>query len=260
MPLKQYLFFLIFLFSSHYFYSQSSVSGTVFNENQFALSGVLVVNINTDEKTVSDEFGNFKINANEKDELRFVRVNYDRASVKITSANFIFSVKIFMSYTPELIETVDLSFVPSGDLSKDSKKLNRVDKVAQLEQDIGLPKSPEKPREKPADLKKSVLLPILFGNLNVQGIYDLASGKARRQKRLYKYQDFQEKIEWIKTNLKEDFFKENNIPENQISDFLGFAINTNSSVVSGFKQKNIDKVSFALIQVATEYLKKNKKQ
>jgi hypothetical protein len=36
-------------------------------------------------------------------------------------------------------------------------------------------------REKPAEVK-SVLLPILLGNLNVQGVYDLISGKARGRK------------------------------------------------------------------------------
>ena len=254
--MKRSLFFLIFLFSLKFFYSQTYVSGQVFNDSKIALSGVLVVNINTNEKTVSDADGRFSIRAKENDELRFVRVNYERASKIIKPENFYIPLQVFMEYVPELIETVDLSFVPSGDLSKDSKKLNKVDKIAKLEENIGLPKNPEKPREKPADLKKSVLLPILFGKLNVQGIYDLASGKARRQKRLYKYQDFQEKIEWIKANLKEDFFKENQIPEKQISDFLGFAINTNSDVANGFKQKNIDKVSFALIQMAPEYLTK----
>lgn len=254
--MTRYLFFLIFLFCLKFFYSQTYVSGQISNDSNVALSGVLIVNINTNEKMGSDQSGNFKIRANLNDELRFVRLNYERASIIIKPENFYIPLKILMIYDAELIESVDVGFAPSGDLGKDSKRLNKVDKIAQLEQDIGLPKNPEKPREKPADLKKSVLLPILFGSLNVQATYDIISGKARQQKRLYKYQDFQEKIDWIKANLKDDFFLENNIPDNQISDFLSFAINTNSTVDQGFKQKNIDKVSFALIQMAPEYLKR----
>lgn len=254
--MPRYLFFLIPLFSFLNFHSQTFVSGQILNDSNIPLSGVLVVNTNTNEKSGSDQNGKFTIRAKENDELRFVRLNYERASTIIKPENFYIPIKILMEYVPELIEAVDVGFAPSGDLGKDSKRLNKVDKIAQLEHDIGLPKNPEKPREKPADLKKSVLLPILFGNLNIQATYDVISGKARRQKRLYKYQDFQEKIEWIKANLKEDFFQENQIPENQISDFLGFAINTNSAVMQGFKQKNIDKVSFALIGMAPDYLKR----
>lgn len=258
--MTKYLFFLIFVFPLKFFNSQNLVSGQIFNDSKVALSGVLVVNINTNEKTGSDQNGYFSIRAKENDELRFVRLNYERASTIIKSENFYIPIRILMVYDAELIETVDVSFLPSGDLGKDSSQLNKVDKVAQLEKNIGLPKNPEKPREVPSKVGRNILLPIVFGKLDVQAIYNVLSGKARRQKRLYKYQDFQEKVDWIKNNLKEDFFKENQIPNNQILDFIGFALNTNSTIGQGFKQKNIDKISFALIQMAPEYLKrKNRK-
>ena len=95
------------------------------------------MNTSTNEKSGSDQKGNFKIRAKENDEFRFVRLNYERASTIIKPENFYIPVKILMEYVPELIEAVDVSFAPSGDLGKDSKRLNKVDKIAKLEKNIG---------------------------------------------------------------------------------------------------------------------------
>ena len=255
-PLKIYLFFLILIFPATFFLSQTTVSGNVYNENQVSLSGVLVVNIDNDLKSITDENGHFVISANSGNELRFVRQNYERPSAIVSSTSYFFGLNITMIFAPTDIEEVKLNPKLSGDLAIDSKSLSKEDKIAQLNADIGLPKSPEKPREKPADFKRSVLLPALFGQVNFQSIYDLASGKARRQKRLYKYEDFQEKIEWLKSNLRSDFFKENNINESQTSDFLSFVLLESNALNNSFKAKNIDKAEFILLGFVKQYLER----
>ncbi|MBC7556242.1 MAG: carboxypeptidase regulatory-like domain-containing protein [Chryseobacterium sp.] len=254
--MKLYLFFLILIFPATFFLSQTTVSGNVYNENQVPLSGVLVVNIDNDLKSITDENGHFVINANAGNELRFVRQNYERASAIVNSNSYFFGINTKMIFAPTDIEEVIVSRKLSGNLANDSKLLTKVDKIAQLNSDIGLPKSPEKPREKPADLKKSVLLPILFGQVNFQSIYDLASGKARRQKRLYRYEDFQEKIEWLKSNLRSDFFRENSINKSQTSDFLSFGLLESNALNNSFKAKNIDKAEFILLGFVKQYLER----
>ncbi|MFP3802729.1 hypothetical protein, partial [Paraburkholderia sp. SIMBA_027] len=79
-----------------------------------------------------------------------------------------------------------------------------------------------KMREKPAEIKE-VLLPMLLGNLNVQGVYDLISGKARKQKIIYKYEDLQEDIAWIRNRVEDDYFVKTGIPKDKISDFIEFS-------------------------------------
>ena len=92
--MTKYLFFLILFFPTSFLLSQNSISGTVFNENQIPLAGVLVANIDNDLKSFTDENGHFVITANSGNELRFVRQNYDRASVIVTSSSYLFGLNI----------------------------------------------------------------------------------------------------------------------------------------------------------------------
>jgi hypothetical protein len=256
--LKIFLLFIILIFPTGSFLSQTTVSGKVSNENGIPLPGVLVVNISTDQKTGTDENGHFEIKANSGDELRFVRKNYERASVVVSSGSYFFGLNITMIYSPTDIEEVIVNPKLSGDLSKDSKSLTKVDKLAQLNKDLGLPRAPEKMREKPADVKQDVIAPLLSLSIKPQAIYDLLSGKARRQKNLYKFDDFQEKIAWLKSSINPDFFKENNIKETQISDFLNFALLKSNDLSNSFKTKNSDKAEFILLGFVPEYLKRSK--
>ncbi|SFI22481.1 peptidase associated/transthyretin-like domain-containing protein [Halpernia frigidisoli] len=253
--MKIILFSLLLLFPV-FIFSQKAVSGIVSDENQIPLSGVLVVNINLDQKTQTNENGNFEINANSGDELRFVRQNYERSSVIIRSDSYFFGLKITMVYAPTDIEEVIVKPKLSGNLSKDSKSLNKEDKLAQLNKDIGLPKAPLKMREKPADVKKDVIAPLLSLSLKPQAIYDLISGKARRQKRLYQYDDFQDKLNWLKSNIKADFFLRNDIKTADISDFLNFSLLQSNDLQNCFKTKNTDKAEFTLLGLIPAYLKR----
>ena len=123
--MNKFLFFLILCFPLILF-SQTTISGNVFNENDIPLSGVLVVNINTNQKTGTNENGHFEIKANSGDELRFVRQNYERASSIISFTSYFFDLKINMVFAPTDIEEVILNPKLSGDLSKDIKKISQM--------------------------------------------------------------------------------------------------------------------------------------
>lgn len=246
---------LLFFYFGFYAFSQQ-VAGRVTNDSGVGLSSVLVVNISNQAKTYTDTNGNFQIPANTGDELRFVRENYYRLSQFIFTNNTSTFLNIELTKIPTEIAEVHIINL-SGDLGKDSKMLTKKDKTAELEKEIGVPKPPEKPREKPAELEQ-ILIPILVGQLNVQKVYDLISGKSRRQKNLYKYEDLQDKISWVKQNIEASYFTKLGIPENRISEFLQFSFSQNPIILDYVKAKNASAIALVLEELAPVYLKKSK--
>lgn len=240
------LFALLFALS----FSQTKISGTIRSEGDMIITSVLVVNTANDQKTMSNERGEFSIDASIGDEIRFSKAAYERNAVKVNLANS--PLSIILIRIPEQIETVNIIGL-SGNLKNDSKKVNKEDKVAQLQKDLGLPKSPEKPREKTAEVKE-VVVEALLGGLNVQGVYDLVSGKARRQKRWYKYEDLQDDILWVRKSLEDDYFIEAEIPKLKINEFLEFCFIIKPEIRAYFKAKNISKVMLKFEDVIPIYV------
>lgn len=235
-------------------FSQTKISGTIRSEGDMIITNVLIVNISNDQKTMSNERGEFSIDASIGDEIRFSKAGYERNAIKVNLANF--PLSIILVRIPEQIESVNIIGL-SGDLKNDSKKVNKEDKVAQLQKDLGLPKSPEKPREKPAEVKE-VVVAALLGGLNVQGVYDLVSGKARRQKRWYKYEDIQDDILWVRKSLEDDYFIEAEIPKLKINEFLEFSFIIKPEIRAYIKAKNLSKVMLKFEDVIPIYVERLK--
>lgn len=250
-------FFLGLLFCFSSMFSQQ-VSGVVTDENQNSLPGVLVINMATDHKVTTNLNGEFSINASPTNELRFVRKGFERSSKSIVERDFSVSVNVTLMRVAQEIEAVEVSPLKlTGDLNKDSRNLTKIDRAAQVEKAIGVPRPPEKPREKPADAKRDILLPLLSLSpaLNIQAIYDVISGKARKQRSWYKYDDLQNNINWIRERVDDDYFTKVGIPQEKISDFLQFSIGTKLEVNQGVKAKNLSKVLFGLEETFPLYLK-----
>lgn len=233
---------LLFFLLSAKFFSQQKVYGKIISENDLVITNVLIVNISNDKKVYSDANGNFEIEASVNDEIRFSKAGYERSSRRVSDLNS--SMNVVLLRIPEEIETVEILDL-LGDLNKDSRKLAREDKVAKLQKDIGLPKSPEKPREAPAELKK-VLIAAAVGSVNVQAVYDLISGKARKQKRWYRYEDVQDKISWIRKRIDDEYFVESEIPAERISEFLEFSFIIKPEISSAVKERNLSKAMLGI--------------
>jgi hypothetical protein len=133
----------------------------------------------------------------------------------------------------------------------------KVDKGEQVRDAVGLPQPVGKMRERPAEVK-SVLLPILLGNLNVQGVYDLISGKARRQKRQYRYDDLQEHVAWIRDRIDDDYFVKAGIPADRISEFIQFSFLAKPQVRTYVKAKNLSGVMLRLEETAPLFIQRLK--
>lgn len=228
------LIFIVFPFLN--VFSQKTVEGSITDEDGVALPAVMVMNISSEKKTYTASDGTFSIEAAPEDELRFVRSGYERSSIQ---AKYLTDKRsaIKLIRIAEPIEEVEIANL-TGDIKKDSRKVAKIDKGKIVEEAVGLPQPTGKMRETPADIKQ-VLLPILLGNLNIQGLYDLISGDARRMKRQYKYDDLQEDIFWIRERVEDEYFINEGIPKERISEFIEFSFFDKPQTRTFVRAKNL---------------------
>ena len=246
---------LVFLLLSINVFAQQKVVGTVTDEEFNPLPAVLVVNINLGIKTATDSSGKFEIPAKASDELRFVRNGYERGSL-ITTGN-VANVRLFRSAVA--IEEVEIEKVRlSGNIERDAASLQKTDKVENLQKEIGVPKAPEKPREKPAELTEDVLKPLLSLQIKPQAIYDIISGDSRRKKSLYRFEDLQDNIRWIRTKLDDEYFTKAGIPQGKIDEFLEFSLRENDEIASSVEVNNLSKVLLMMEDLLPIYLNRIK--
>jgi hypothetical protein len=121
---------LLFLFIlANYFPAQEYIFGKIASEQNIELSGVLILNARTDEKTYSDNDGNFMIAAKNNDALRFVKQKFDRITYSVKSEDFKNSIKITLIKSVIVIEEVELKIKLTGNLKEDAKRVEPVRKV-----------------------------------------------------------------------------------------------------------------------------------
>lgn len=250
--------FLLFLFLCNALFSQQMITGRIIDDNNEDLSGVTVINMSTDKKVYSNSLGMFSIEASSNDELRFVKEDFRRQSKRVLTDGVNSQLLIQLFQIPKEIEEVKIVKRLTGDLEQDSRIVAKADKGEIVRDAVGLPQPVGKMREKPAEVKQ-VLLPILLGNLNVQGAYDLISGKARKQKRLYRYDDLQEHIAWIRDRVEDDYFTKAGIPADRISEFIEFSFVAKPQVRTYVKAKNLSGVLLRLEETIPLYVERLKK-
>ncbi len=225
------------------------------DDNGESLNAVTIVNMSTDKKAYSDSQGIFSIEANPNDELRFVKEDFRRVSRRVLTDGINPQLLITLFQIPKDVGEVKIVKKLSGDLEQDSRIVTKVDKGEQVKQAVGLPEPVGKMREKPAEVK-SVLLPILLGNLNVQGVYDLISGKARKQKRQYRYDDLQEHIAWVRGRVEDDYFVKAGIPADKISEFIEFSFAAKPQVRTYVKARNLSGALLRMEEVIPVFIER----
>ena len=121
---------LLFLFLlAHSFYAQEYIFGKITSEQNIELSGVLILNTRTDEKTYSDGDGNFMISAKNNDALRFVKQKFDRITYSVKPEDFKNSIKISLIKSVVEIEEVEIKTKLTGNLREDARRVESVKKV-----------------------------------------------------------------------------------------------------------------------------------
>ena len=234
--MKRFLLFYCLCIS--FFVCSQTISGVVVSEEDHPISKVLIVNMSSNQKVYTDNFGNFSIAGKMGDELRFAKEKYKGERIKINND----LLKVILQQLPQEIEEVKII----------NKRLAETQEE-KLRKDIGLPKGPEKPREKPADLADDFLR--IPPKVNIQNIYDAISGKSRRLKRLYKYEDLQEGLAWIQNNIDLEYFAEAGISPEKFNDFLMFSLK-DEKVLMYMKAKNIGGLTVSLDNHIGAYLEK----
>ena len=234
--MKRFLLFYCLCIS--FFVCSQTISGVVVSEEDHPISKVLIVNMSSNQKVYTDNFGNFSIAGKMGDELRFAKEKYKGERIKINND----LLKVILQQLPQEIEEVKII----------NKRLAE-SQEEKLRKDIGLPKGPEKPREKPADLADDFLR--IPPKVNIQNIYDAISGKSRRLKRLYKYEDLQEGLAWIQNNIDLEYFAEAGISPEKFNDFLMFSLQ-DEKVLMYMKAKNLGGITVSLDNHIGAYLEK----
>lgn len=246
---KKIVFIVLVFFVMVKVVAQKKISGKVLMSEGLALEQVLVVNMKTGVKILTDADGEFKISAEETEELRLIRKGYERISHYIKSTDFEKKL-IFKMQKPEVeIEEVVIANFSKGKMEK-------------LQESIGVPHvkkgTPSSPRV--ANLK-SVLSSILSlsPSLNLNDIQDLVTGDSRRRKALYKYENFQEKVYWVKDRIEVEFFTKREIPEERITEFITFAITEKTEIKYYIKARNLVQIKNVLKNVLPTYVERLKK-
>lgn len=251
-------FLLLIILMSANVFCQQKVTGKISDDNNTDLAAVTVINMATDQKVYTNLSGEFSIDASANDELRFIKPNYERISKNVLSNGANPFLYVTMMRIAENIEEVKVTKI-TGDLNKDSKAVAKIHRGELVEQAVGLPQPVGKMRLKPAEVKQ-VLLPILLGSLDVQGMYDLISGTARRQKRKYKYDDLQQHILWVRDRVDAEYFTKAGIPEERISEFIEFSFLAKPQTRTFVKAKNLSGVLLRMeetIPLYTARIKEN---
>ncbi len=250
---------LILLFSFVQTAAQSQITGKIVDENGNGISSVLIVNIQTDQQTTSNSLGEFIIPATQNEELRFIKSGSDRFSKNIKNEDFGEELIIKLQPTVIQIEEVKIARVKlTGNLEKDAQNLAKNNKTDKLNSAIGVPNAPEKPREKPAETVNDVLLPMLTGSLNVQAVYDIVSGDARRKKHLYQHEDFQDDVSWMWNRLGQEYFDEAEIPKQKIREFIEYSLRENPKIRMYIRAKNFSSAMLLMDEIVPRYLQQTK--
>jgi len=189
---------------SQNFYSQQ-IKGKIVSDS-ISVNQVLVININSQEKTYSDSHGQFIINANVSDEIRFVKEGYERKILKIKNND---DVLIDLIKLVTEIEEVEVRKKLSGNLSADSKLFNENKKKINLNNDLKVyfktKSGGELMKPKPGEFIQPVSSGFTFGEI----------------KSKWKLPDL---VEWIRDNLTDDYFISMGLELSEINSFLYYSL------------------------------------
>ena len=261
MKIKLLTLFLMMLSVS--VFSQEYIFGKVSTESGTELPNVVIINMRTDEKIVTDKDGYFMTAAKTGDEIRFVKNTYERKIQRITNENFSRPLNISLEKSPYLIEEIELAFNPTGNLKKDVKSLDPPKKVVALNSsmDSYMRISPTEPS--PKLITPSAFAPKDFnvGQVDivkaVSALVGLAS-KASSPLTKANYVETQDFVRKIKTTMDLSFYTSQGWDEEELDRFLIYADNVYSLAKKYRKDFNVNAINADMKMAYREYVKTRK--
>ncbi|CAM3606780.1 carboxypeptidase-like regulatory domain-containing protein [Elizabethkingia occulta] len=236
--MKQKLLFILFFISYSCITAQTFVSGKILNEEDSPLPGVQIFNMQNKKAVYTDTEGRFRIEASIGDEIRILTNQYNRREIIVSESALKQEQKIKMN--PSVREIAGVNILSKSQIEHMKKK-------------IGIPGPPEKPREKVPTLKNSVKIPVIPIGIavNLNNLYKLVSGDARRIKALYKYEDQQEYLTKLVMLPGDDFWEQSGIPLEKRTEFIQYLIG--KKIISGKPSK--EQLELAALPFTEEFRK-----
>lgn len=216
------LFFLttFFFINTH---AQNYIFGKIISEDSAEIQDVTVINIRTDERTVTNRDGHFMVSGRAGDELRFIKAGYERIVKKISKEIIDAPINITLKRETILIPEVEVKQGLTGDLKIDAKTLNRPKKVEKLIKDI------DRYIAQKSDPRILAARPGEFVQPKGQGF---SIGKVKN-----KWDDI-DLMAYLHSALGDDYFTNLKIEKPQIEHFISYVL------AGGFERKSILKYGF----------------
>lgn len=136
--MKIKLLFLLSFFLFLKISAQDYIFGKIVTEEKLEMMDVTVINIRTDDRVTTNKDGHFMILGRAGDDLRFVKIGYERQQIKTSTENIQNPLNIILRRSAALIEEVEIKKGLTGDLKIDTKTMNPPKKVEKLRSDLAL--------------------------------------------------------------------------------------------------------------------------
>jgi hypothetical protein len=217
---------LLFILSLFFFVSTSAqkyIFGKVTSEDNLEMIDVTVINIRTDERVTTNRDGHFMISGRQGDNLRFIKIGYDRVNTNVTKDNIDSPINIKLIRSAQLIDEVEIKKSLTGDLKIDTKTLNPPKKVEKLKKDLAVY------IKQKSDPRILAAKPGEFVQPKGQGF---AIGKVKDK---WDDVDF---MNYLVTALGYQYFNDLKIENSQVQHFISYVI------AGGFERRSILKYGF----------------
>lgn len=262
--MKIKLLLLFFFAISAAAFSQQYVFGKIDSEFDNALEDVVVYNIRSEEKILSDRYGNFMIAAKSYDELRFIKGGYDRSSVKVSAQNFAAPLNVILYKSPYDIAEVELKPQLTGNLRKDVRSLDQPAKVVAL--NASLDAYMRKPS---ATVAPKLTTPSAFAGPNystgqvdvvkaVAALIGLANKAAKSGPTTANYAETQAFYRRVKNEIDLSFYTSQGWDEEQIDKFLIYADASYSLAKKYRKTFDVEAIKNEMKLAYQQYVKTHK--
>lgn len=245
-------------------FSQEYIFGKVQSEFGDELPNVVIINLRTDEKTLTDKDGNYMIAARNLDELRFVKSGYDRNSIKISTKNYAAPLNISLAKSAHLIPEIELAFHATGNLKKDLKRLDQPRKVIALNSDMRSYMKTPLSEVAPKLATPSAFAPPNYnaGQVNILGIASALTGLFKKAKNgpptTANYAETQAFLRRIKSEIDLSFYRSRGFDEEEIDRFLIYADQSFSLAKKYRKNFSIPAIQSEMKLAYQEYIKTHK--
>jgi hypothetical protein len=217
---------LLFILSLFFFVSTSAqeyIFGKVTSEDNLEMIDVTIINIRTDERVTTNRDGHFMISGRQGDNLRFIKIGYDRVNTNVTKDNIDSPINIKLIRSAQLIDEVEIKKSLTGDLKIDTKTLNPPKKVEKLKKDLAVY------IKQKSDPRILAAKPGEFVQPKGQGF---AIGKVKD-----KWDDI-DFMNYLVTALGYQYFNNLKIENSQVQHFISYVI------AGGFERRSILKYGF----------------